>query len=362
MRTHDRPNDTANTRGGISRRRLLRFSALGGVAVAATAAGLLAGPLAIAEDDIPDWTTADIADLSGLRVIVTGGNGYPEGDRSGLGFHCAAALAAAGADVIIASRNETRGAEAVRMVQRSVASAAIRFERVDLADLASVRAFAQRMQQEGRPIDLLVNNAGVMGRRDREVSVDGFERVLATNTIGHFALTGLLLPLLQNADQPRVVWVGSGRTASSLPFDDLQLERSYEYGAAYDNSKLANLLLAFELDRRARGGGWKGMCVAAHPGVAHTNLIPDGPGMDSAEGWRLRFLPFLFQPPADGALPILYAATASEVTPGSYYGPNGLGGIRGLPGVASVPAPAQDQAAAARLWVALERLTGVSYG
>nr|WP_274594955.1 oxidoreductase [Aquabacter spiritensis] len=298
---------------------------------------------------------------AGRRVLVTGGNGHPQDDRSGLGYQDALALARAGADVTIASRNAARGQEAVRAIRAEVPGAAVRFETLDLADQTSVRAFAARMRASGQGLDVLINNAGVMGRARREVSVDGFERVLATNTLGHFTLTALLLPLLKKARDPRIVWVGSLRTSDALPFDDLQLARSYAYTAAYDNSKLANLMLAIELDRRSTARGWGVSSLAAHPGVARTNLIPDGPGLDSAEGWRFRFLPFFFQPAAQGALPTLYAATDPKAVSGGYYGPTGLLGLRGPPGVAIPPAAARDPRAAERLWAALERLTQVTF-
>lgn len=293
---------------------------------------------------------------------MTGANGYPQDDRSGLGYQEALALARAGADVTIASRNQARGEEAVRRIRADAPGSTVRFETLDLADLASVRAFAARMGESGQGLDVLINNAAVMGRLNREVSVDGFERVFATNTLGHFALTALLLPLLRKGREPRIVWVLSLRMSGALPFDDLQFERTYDYAAAYDNSKLANLLLAFEFERRSKASGWGVSSLASHPGVARTNLIPDGPGLDSREGWRFRWLPFMFQPPAQGALPILYAATSPQAVAGGYYGPKGFLGLRGLPGVATVPAAAQDQMSAATLWASLERLGQVSFG
>lgn len=352
--------DETPRRKRVSRRSVLRLSAVGGAVGIAGAAGLLAGPLWVSADEIPDWTAADIPDQTGRRAIVTGGNGLPIEDRSGLGYHDALALARAGADVVIASRDAGRGEEAMRRIAAEAPAGSIRFARLDLADLTSVRDFSARLQAEGRPIDILVNNAGVMGRQTREVSVDGFERVFATNTLGHFALTVRLLPLLRRATQPRIVWVSSSRTAPALPFDDLQLERDYGYAAAYDNTKLANLLLAFELDRRSRAAGWNIASIASHPGVARTNLIPSGPGLDSAEGWRFRMLPFMFQSPSDGALPTLYAATSAQAASGGYFGPNGFGGIRGLPGTAAIPQAAKDARAAATLWAALESMGQVS--
>lgn len=347
----------------LSRRTMLAFGAAGVTAglVAGCSAGAGRGASGPDATTIPDWTTADIPAQRGRRVLITGGNGYPQEDRSGLGYQDALALARAGAAVTIASRNATRGEEAVRRIRAEAPGATVRFERLDLADLTSVRAFSARMTAADGGLDLLINNAGVMGRRDREVSVDGFERVLATNTIGHFALTAQLMPALRRGRDPKIVWVGSMRTADALPFDDLQLERDYDYAAAYDNSKLANLLLAFEIERRSRAGGWGVACLAAHPGVARTSLIPDGPGLDSPEGFRFRMMPLLFQPAAQGALPTLYAATSPQAAAGGYYGPRDFRGLRGLPGFAQPPEAAGDRRAAATLWTALEGLTRVGF-
>lgn len=350
----------AVVRSRVSRRGVLGMAAIGGAAalVAGTGgffAGRMSGPAAA----IAEWDTTDIPDQTGRRVLVTGGNGYPVGDRSGLGYHVALALARAGAEVTIASRNAERGAEAVRRIRETAPGANARFGTLDLADLGSVRAFAARINDSGEGVDLLVNNAGVMGRRTRETSVDGFERVFATNTLGHFMLTTLLRPALQRGRDPRVVWVASMRTADAIRFDDLQAERSYDYAAAYDQSKLANLLLAFEFERRSRAGGWGIASLAAHPGVARTNLIPDGPGLDSPEGWRFNYLGLMFQPAEQGALPLLYAGAAPRALPGGYYGPAGLQGMRGHPGVARPPAAAEDPEAAAQLWAALEALATV---
>lgn len=337
---------------------MLGLSALGATAVLAGGASAFLGPMS---DDIPDWTMADMPPQAGRKVLVTGGNGFPQEGRSGLGYHVALAFARSGAEVTIASRDQERGQEAVRQMLVEAPGSTVRFETLDLANLASVHDFANRMRMRGDSLDVLVNNAGVMGRAQREVSVDGFERVFATNTLGHFVLTARLLPLLRRGDAPRIVSVSSSRMAGALPFNDLQLESDYDYAAAYDNTKLANLLLAFELERRSRAAGWGVTSLAAHPGVARTNLIPDGPGLDSAEGWRLRMLPFMFQPAIDGALPILYAASSLQAAAGGYYGPNGPLGMRGLPGRARAPDSAQNLQQAETLWSTLERLGQISF-
>lgn len=346
-------------RRGLSRRRLLRLMALGGAATVIGTSVAIVGAQTNQHPgtDFHGLGTAELPPQHGRRVVITGGNGYPEGDRGGLGFHVALGLARAGADVLIASRNQLRGDETVRQIKAQAPDARIRFMPLDLADLTSVRAFAEHLQARGEPIDLLVNNAGVMGRLTRETSLDGFERVFAVNTLGHFALTAQLLPLLRRGHHPRVVWVGSMRTATALPFADLQLEQRYDYAAAYDNSKLANLLLAFEFSRRSLVQGWGVTSVAAHPGVARTNLIPDGPGLNSAEGFRFRFLPFLFQPAAAGALPILHAATTDGVGQGDYFGPTGFLGMGGPPGPAVARPETQDAQAANMLWSLLEEMS-----
>ncbi|MFI2365130.1 SDR family oxidoreductase [Promicromonospora sp. NPDC019610] len=355
---------------GLSRRSFIRYAAVGAgvMAVGGGTTAFIANRPALSPRQqglprIPDWTAADIPSLQGLSALVTGGNGYPEEDRSGLGFHDALELARAGADVTIASRDQARGTEAVRQIREAVPSSSIRFETLDLANLASVAGFAERMCTSRSRLDLLVNNAGYMGQLDREVSTDGFERVLATNTLGHFALTAQLLPLLREGNSPRVVWVSSLRASTGvINFDDLQHLHGYDYGAAYSNSKLANLMLAFEMQRRSVAKDWGISSVAAHPGVARTNLVPDGPGLDSTEGRNHRFMPFLYQPAARGALPTLYAATSPQAEAGAYYGPAGFMALSGLPAWAGIPAQAEDQHVAARLWAALEDLGDVTFG
>lgn len=344
--------------GLLSRRRALQLSGAG-LAAGALAGCALPGTGQAAAQDA--WSMTSLPSQRGRRALVTGGNGYPQDGRSGLGYHAALNLARAGAEVTIASRRQDRGDEAVRRIREAVPGALIGFERLDLADLASVAAFVARQQTSGRPLDLLVNNAGVMGRRNREVSADGFERVLATNAIGPYALTAGLLPLLRQGQNPRIVWVGSMRMSRQIGFDDLQMEREYDYALAYDRSKLAVLMLAMEMQRRATTEGWGVPSLAAHPGVARTNLIPDGPGMDSPEGLRLRGMALMFRDPAEMVSSMLYAATASEVTGGAYYGPGGVGNMGGgSPRLVDTPEAALDPDAATLWWSTLQRLTRVS--
>jgi NAD(P)-dependent dehydrogenase (short-subunit alcohol dehydrogenase family) len=355
---HDKLPRSGTHGPAFSRRAFLQVSAAG------ASVGLISGCSFGEPNDraVGDWTYDNIPAQHGRRVIVTGANGYPQEDRSGLGYHQALGLARAGADVTIASRNLERGEEAVRRMRREVPGASVRFESLDLANLQSVADFAARMRTAGESLDLLINNAGVMARLHREVSVDGFERVFATNALGPFALTAQLLPLLRNGNASRVVWMASLRGhMGAINFDDLQHERSYDYPAVYNATKLANLLLAFECERRSQASGWGVASIAAHPGVARTNIVLDGPGPESAEGWRFRHIRPMWQDPAAGALPLLYGGTAPHAVGGGYYGPQDFMGMRGAPGVTSPPAAAQDRQLAARLWATLEHLSGASF-
>jgi NAD(P)-dependent dehydrogenase (short-subunit alcohol dehydrogenase family) len=291
-------------------------------------------------------------------VLITGGNGYPREGRSGLGYQAALALVRKGADVTIASRDATKGAEAVRRIRAEVAGARIRFDALDLTNLDQVKAYAARWQESDEGLDLLINNAGVMGRRTRETTRSGHERVFATNVMGPFVLTAGLMPVLREGSAPRVAWVASGRIGP-LALDDLQFEQDYDYAQAYDRSKLGVLLVAQEMQRRSQAAGWGVASMACHPGVARTFLVPDGPGMDSAEGFRQRALPMMFGPAARGALSLLYAGTSDSVQGGRYYGPSGL--VVGSPAEVDVPSLAQSTTEAARLWSALETLGGTAF-
>lgn len=355
-----RPASTGSDerRRGLSRRSLLQLAAVG---VAAGAVPFGAGRITAPGAELPDWTTADMPTQAGRRAVVTGANGYPRAGRSGLGYHEALALAAAGADVTIAARNRERGEEAVRRIRTAAPGSTVRFEALDLTDLASISAFVARVADSGDRLDVLINNAGVQGRLEREETEDGSERVFATNARGPFALSAQLRPLLVNGNEPRIIWTSSSRVGS-IDFDDLQKERHYEYGAAYDDTKLGALLMAFECERRSRAAGWGITSIAAHPGVCRTNLVPDGPGLDTPEGWRFQHLPFMWQDPSVGALPALYAATSPHAAGGGYYGPKQLRGLSGLPGFAVVPEAALDPDLATRYWNTLEGLAQVSFG
>ncbi|MFC0039994.1 oxidoreductase [Actinomadura rayongensis] len=297
-----------------------------------------------------DWTADDIPDLGGRRAIVTGAN-------SGIGYHTALQLARHGAAVVLACRSPERGAEALGRLRAAVPDAAVELAALDLADLESVRAFAAA--HDG-PLDLLVNNAGVMALPHR-TTADGFEMQFGTNHLGHFALTGLLLPALRATAAPRVVTVTSGfARVGRLRFDDLQSERRYRKWVAYADSKLANLVFAKELARRYPDV----VSVAAHPGYASTNLQQAGPKMEgNAVTDRIAVLgnTLIGQSAAGGALPTLYAATAPDVTTGACYGPRGVFNLRGAPGRVPMGRTADRADLGRRLWETSERLTGVTF-
>ena len=300
-----------------------------------------------------NWTAKDISSQAGRLAIVTGAN-------SGIGFETALELARAGAAVIVASRSEPKGSAAVARVKAAVPGADVRFEALDLASLVSVAGFAERVLAAGRPIDILVNNAGVMMLPRRQVTADGFEMQLGTNYLGHFALTGHLLPLLAQA-KARVVQLSSiAHRRGQIDFDDLQSAQSYKPTKAYGQSKLAMLMFALELQRRSDAAGWGLTSVAAHPGFASSALMANGMGGAAARigGVVVRIIG---QSAAAGALPTLFAA-AAPVSPGGYYGPQGWLEIKGPPGVAKIEPQALDLAAARRLWDVSAQLTGVTYG
>lgn len=300
------------------------------------------------------WTAKDIPSQNGRSAVVTG--------TGGLGYEDALALARAGASVMIAGRNPQKGAEAVAAIRQAVPGAQVRFGKVDLANLASIAEFAARLAQEQDSLDLLINNAGVMTPPERRETSDGFELQFGTNYLGHFALTAQLLPLLKKGSKPRVVTLGSiASREGAINFEDLQAERSYEPFPVYRQSKLACTMFAFELSRRSKLAGWGVESIAAHPGITRTDLIPNGAGRSSINGIVRRFLPFLFQPAWQGALPTLYAATDPAARDGAYYGPDRLGGTRGYPTEEQPPKQALDDAVAARLWEISLQLTNVTF-
>ena len=304
------------------------------------------------------WSAADIPDLSGKLAIVTGAN-------SGLGLETTRALARRGAQVVMACRSPSK-AEAARaeLIAGGIAEDLLELRALDLADLASVRRFAEEILPTSPRLDLLINNAGVMALPYSRTA-DGFEMQIGTNHLGHFALTGLLLGRLVETAGARVVTVASlMHKLGKIRFDDLSWERGYRSWPAYGQSKLANLLFGFELQRRLDAAGHRLLSLAAHPGYAATNLPSVGPQMRGATlSGRMFALGnrVLAQDAAAGALPSLYAATAADVRGGEYFGPAGPMELRGPPRRVSPLPKARDPEAAARLWALSTELTGVDY-
>jgi NAD(P)-dependent dehydrogenase (short-subunit alcohol dehydrogenase family) len=301
-----------------------------------------------------NWTTTDISDQGGRVAIVTGAN-------SGLGLATARELARAGATVVLACRSEAKGDEAAASIRAGVSGAALEVAPLDLADLESVREFAARVSAAHDGIDLLINNAGIMAA-PRRLTKDGFESQFGTNHLGHFALTGLLLPALLNAPAPRVVTVSSFlHRRGTIRFDDLQGERKYDRWGAYGQSKLANLMFCFELQRRATEADAALLSLAAHPGYASTNLqfAATDRFYEKAFGWIGNRL--LAQSADMGALPTLYAATVPDLPGGTYVGPGGRKEQRGYPMVVAAARKAYEEEDWRRLWEVSEELTGVRY-
>jgi NAD(P)-dependent dehydrogenase (short-subunit alcohol dehydrogenase family) len=298
-------------------------------------------------------TQAEIPSQLGKTAVVTGATG-------GLGYETALALARAGADVILTGRDERKGQSSIEKIGREVLGARIAFESLDLASLASVAGFAERMQARSS-LDLLINNAGVMAPPRRQVTSDGFEMQFGTNHLGHFALTARLMPMLRQSSAPRVVSVSSlAHRTGSIDFSDLQGERIYSPWKAYGQSKLACLMFGLELQRRSDAAGWKLTSIAAHPGFARTNLFSSGPGGLLSMATDVA-APFFGHSAADGARPILFAATSLEAKPGGYYGPGGFSELRGSPARALIMPQARNAAAAAKLWDISADLTGTSF-
>lgn len=305
----------------------------------------------------------DVPDLRGRFAVVTGAN-------SGLGFGLAKRLSVAGADVVMAIRDRVKGEQAIAEVRREVPEAKLSIRQLDLSSLSSVAALGEELTAEGRPIDILINNAGVMTPPQRQQTSDGFELQFGTNHLGHFALTGRLLGLLRAADCARVVTVSSlAATQGSIEFGDVNAEQGYKAMHSYGVAKLAQLMFAVELDRRSRAGGWGLMSNAAHPGLTKTNLLSGasyGRATPTLQArltrltWRL--LPFMWLDIDEGIKPVLYAAVSPDAQGAKYYGPRGFyETVRGGVTFAGVPRLARSEPDRQQLWQLSERLTGVGY-
>jgi NAD(P)-dependent dehydrogenase (short-subunit alcohol dehydrogenase family) len=292
------------------------------------------------------WTAKDIPDQSGKVAIVTGAN-------SGIGYDTARELAKKNATVIMACRNTEKGEAAARLIINDYPQAMVIVKQLDLSDLESVRRFAENFRAGYDHLDMLINNAGVMAIPYGKTA-DGFERQFGTNHLGHFALTGLLLDPLLNTGNSRVVTVSStGHRAGRINFEDLNCEESYSKWIAYAQSKLANLLFAYELQRRLDAVGSTAISVAAHPGYTATNL---------QSGTFFKFLnPIFGQEQEMGALPTLYAATSPDVNGGDYIGPDGFMEQRGYPKKVRSNGSSHNEANARKLWQVSEEMTGVRF-
>src|SRR5262252_1973848 len=294
------------------------------------------------------WTSDDVPGQHGRLAVVTGAN-------TGLGFETARVLAARGASVVLAVRDTDKGKRAAARIADTAPGANVMVQPLDLTSLESIRAAAGELRAKHPRIDLLINNAGVMFT-PKQTTGDGFELQLGTNHLGHFALTGLLLEQMLPVPGSRVVTVSSQahRIRARINFGDLQSERSYRKAAAYSQSKLANLMFTYELQRRLSGAGTT-IAVAAHPGLASTELTRHSPTASAA------LVRLISQKPAMGALPTLRAATDPGVLGGQYYGPGRLLGTRGYPKPAESSGQSHDTAIQRRLWAVSEELTGVTF-
>ncbi|GCE10830.1 oxidoreductase [Tengunoibacter tsumagoiensis] len=301
------------------------------------------------------WTTAYMPDLTGRVALITGAN-------SGLGLETARALAAHGAHVILTSRSVDKGQRAMQRLQAQFPLAKLEYRQLDLASQRGIREFAREFQQEHSRLDLLFNNAGVMAI-PRSETVDGFETQFGTNHLGHFALTGLLLPTLLETPNSRIITTSSmARRFGELNFDDLQRKHAYSRWEAYGQSKKANLLFAFELQRRLKSIGSSTLSVAAHPGFANTNLqsVSATTSNSRFEVLMYKYLnPSVAQSAAMGALPQLFAATSSMIFGGELVGPGGFLGMRGYPKVEARSQREYNASVARRLWDISTELTGV---
>lgn len=307
------------------------------------------------QKEIKNWTAANIPHRNNGLAVITG-------STEGIGYEDALALSSAGWDVIIMGRNHQKGTESIAKINQINPMAKVNFEKIDLADLSSIKAFASKMISKGQAIDLLINNAGVMTPPKRLETADGFELQFGTNHIGHFALTAQLIPLLRKSSDARVVTVSSvANRAGAINFDDIQSKSSYNPMKSYSQAKLANLMFALELQRQSEKHGWGIKSMASHPGVSRTNLLIKGAGRWSGPGIARTFLPFLFQPPAQGALPTLYAATSPDAIGGLYYGPNKMSETRGFPTIAKIPVQAEDENVSLKLWELSQELAKVKF-
>ncbi|ULP48005.1 SDR family NAD(P)-dependent oxidoreductase [Mycolicibacter virginiensis] len=299
------------------------------------------------------WAAEDVPDQTGRVAVITGSN-------TGIGYHTAEILAGHGALVVLAVRDLEKGDAAAKRIHSASPQARVEVQELDLSSLASVREAAEALSTAHPRIDLLINNAGVM-YTPKQRTDDGFELQFGVNHLGHFALTGLLLPRMMRVKGSRVVTVSSmaHRIMAAIHFDDLQWEHGYNRISAYGQSKLANLMFTYELQRRLAAKRRSTIAVAAHPGTANTELNRHLPPLLRPADRLL--MPLVVQSAAMGALPTLRAATDPEVTGGQYYGPSGIGEQRGYPKLVDASKQAHEVELQQRLWAVSQELTGITF-
>lgn len=307
------------------------------------------------------WTAENMPDLKGKRALVTGA-------AAGLGLATVKALAEHGANIIIADINSTAGNAAVAEISAQAPGVSCEFRQLDLADLATIQTFSQNLCAEQQPLDLLINNAGIFPPAQRTTTKDGFELKFGINYLGHFALTAQLVPALLLCESARVVNISSITQAwGKIDFDDLQAEQRYVPNKVYAQAKLAALMFGLELQQRAQSAGCSLQSMVAHPGIARTAIGQERKTQQRSlrdrmeDGAQALAMRFFGQSPAQGVLPILYAATAQEAKGGGFYGPDGFGQFAGYPVAVKPSAAARDAQQRARLWQASEKLTGQGF-
>lgn len=308
---------------------------------------------------MPRMIDITLPPLTGRRAVVTGGS-------DGIGLRIATRLAQAGADVVLPVRNLGKGEAAAAGIRKTAPSAEVTLLPLDLSSLESIAAFGDSLRQDGRPIHLLINNAGVMTPPERQVTADGFELQFGTNHLGHFALVGQLLPLLRAGSARVTSQLSIAANSGSIRWDDLNGEQSYSGGHAYSQSKIAFGQFALELDRRSEARGWALTSNLSHPGIAPTSLLAARPelarGQDTVSVRVIRWASargILVGTPESAALPALYAATSPDARRARLYGPRGLGHLGGAPAEQPLYSRLRSEEEAQRVWQISEELTGI---